>query len=436
MKRLVEKQLIDWKNSSDRKPLVLRGARQVGKTWLVEKSLGSTFDHIAVVDFEEHPEVHKHFEHSLTPQLLLQAIEFITGKIVPGKTLLFFDEIQACPRAIMALRYFYEKMPELHVVAAGSLLEFAFDQISVPVGRVEYLYVSPMTFYEYLLAVGKVVIADKLFVHPEQLAPELQMDILRELKSYFLVGGMPEAVKKFTESNSFVDVFKIQDNIIDSYRQDFHKYKPHIATESLDAVFEYVGKNVGQQLKYTHLDQSHSYQTNQKAFNLLVKAMVVHKIPSTDPSGLPLGSSISKKFKACMLDIGLMQRLCEMDMTLEWNQDSLLAMYRGKLAEQYVAQELIAWHSRNLYCWMRNAKSSNAEVDYLAVRDGRIYPVEVKSGPSGRLRSLHLCLEKYPNCPAGWVLQDGVYEELSEQKLVFWPLYATSQLGSGQRLTS
>jgi predicted AAA+ superfamily ATPase len=434
LKRLIEKQLVDWKNSSDRKPLILRGARQVGKTWLVEKSLGSAFEHVAIVDFEEHTEIHKHFDYSLTPQLLLQAIEFITGKIIPGKTLLFFDEIQACPRAIMALRYFYEKMPELHVVAAGSLLEFAFDSISVPVGRVEYLYVLPMTFYEYLIAMDKEVIADKLFIHPSNIAPELQLDILKELKNYFLVGGMPEAVNKFRKSNSFVDVFKIQDNILDSYRQDFHKYRPHIATESLDAVFEYIGKNIGSQLKYTHLDQGHSYKTNQKALNLLVKAMIVHKIPSTNPSGLPLGSSISNKFKACMLDIGLMQRLCEMDMISEWNKDSLLAMYRGSLAEQFVAQELLAWHTKNLYYWSRSAKSSNAEVDYLIVRAGRIYPIEVKSGPAGRLKSLHMCLAAYPNCPEGWVLQDSPYKELPEQKLVFWPLYATPQLGNRQRL--
>ena len=148
MKRLVESKLIDWKNSSRRKPLLLSGARQVGKTWLIENFLAGHFTHFAKIDLEERTDLHVHFAGSLEPKSILESLELSVGRIIPGKTLLFFDEIQSCPRAIMALRYFYEKLPELHVIAAGSLLEFAFDEIPIPVGRVQYLYMYPMTFYE------------------------------------------------------------------------------------------------------------------------------------------------------------------------------------------------------------------------------------------------------------------------------------------------
>ena len=435
MKRLAETQLIQWRDSPRRKPLIVRGARQVGKAWLIEKVFGDKFDKIATVNLELHRDVHKHFQESLAPQRILQALEFITGRVSPGRTLLFLDEIQACPRAITALRYFYEEMPELHVVAAGSLLEFAFGEISVPVGRVQYLHLSPMTFYEYLLALGKDVIAEKLLVPPADLSPLIQQDILRELKTYFLVGGMPEAVKTYRDSSSFLETFRLQSDILDSYQQDFHKYTPRVSVECLDTVLTATAKSVGDQLKYTHLDLDHNHKTNRKAFELLVKAKIIHKIPSCDPSGLPLGGSGGKRFKACMLDIGLMQRLCGMDAQAELGRDSLLSMYRGRLAEQFVAQEMIAWHVRQLHYWSRAAKSSSAEVDCLAVRKGKIYPVEVKSGPAGKLRSLHLMLGAYPNCEQGWVLRDGPYQELPAQKLVFWPLYATPQLGSREQLS-
>ena len=151
MKRLAEKRILDWKVSSRRKPLVIRGARQVGKTWLIEKVLAKEFDHAVTVDLEARRDLHRYFEGNLDPQQILKGLELVFGRIEPGKTLLFFDEIQACPRAITALRYFYENLPELHVVAAGSLLEFAFGEISIPVGRIQYLDIYPMTFYEYLL---------------------------------------------------------------------------------------------------------------------------------------------------------------------------------------------------------------------------------------------------------------------------------------------
>ena len=430
MKRLVEKQIIDWKDSPRRKPLIIRGARQVGKTWLVENVLAKLFDSFVKIDLEKRRDLHVHFAGSLDPRTILSYLELAAGRITSGRTLLFFDEIQACPRAIMALRYFYEQMPDLHVIAAGSLLEFAFGDISIPVGRVQYLHIHPMTFYEYLLAMGKEPMAEITLTPPESVAEPIQQMILGELRNYFFVGGMPECIKTYRDSGSMVETFRVQSEILDSYRADFSKYRPRIDTICLDAIFLNVARNAGEQLKYARLDDSHSGQTNRKAFDLLVKAKVIHKIPACDPSGLPLGATANqKKFKAAMLDIGLLQRLCQVPVELEMQQENLLALYRGKLAEQFVAQELLAWHSSELFYWARDARGSNAEVDYLVVREGKIYPIEVKSGSGGSLRSLQLMLEKYPNCPQGLVLYSGTYKKLPEQKLVFLPLYCVATIG-------
>jgi hypothetical protein len=430
MKRYVASQLISWKDSPRRKPLVLRGARQVGKTWLVENVLAGTFNRFVKIDLEKRRDLHPYFDGSLEPQTLLKYLELAAGRIVPGETLLFFDEIQACPRAIMALRYFYEQLPDLHVVAAGSLLEFAFGEISVPVGRLQYLHVHPMTFYEYLLALGKEPAAEHSLSPPEQVPEPIQSTILDELRNYFFVGGMPEAVKYYRDTESMLSAFQVQSEIIESYRDDFAKYKPRTDPACLDAVFLNAAKKIGEQIKYTRLNEGHSGQMNRKAFDLLVKAKILNKIPSCDPSGLPLGATANpKKFKASVLDIGLLQRICQIPAPLEMQKNNLLAMYRGKLAEQFVAQELIAWHTSELFYWSRDARGSSAEVDYLAVKNGIIYPIEVKSGSGGTLRSLHLFLDKYPNCPQGIVLYGGIHSHLSDQKLLFLPLYCAATVG-------
>ncbi len=429
MKRVVGKKILEWKNSNRRKPLIIRGARQVGKTWLVESFLAREFESFVKIDLEKRHDIHNYFDGNLDPKTILPLLELEAGRIVPGKTLLFLDEIQACPRAIMALRYFYEQLPELHIVAAGSLLEFAFGEISIPVGRIQYLHMHPMTFYEYLLAMDKEQMAEYILKPQSGIPEEIQKKILFELRNYFFIGGMPECVKTYNDTGSIVETFKVQSEILDTYRDDFSKYKPHVDITCLDAVFLNVAKSVGEQLKYSRLSNTHSSQMNHKAFDLLVKARLITKIPASDPSGLPLGATANqKKFKAAMLDIGLLQRICQIPAELELKEENLLAMYRGKLAEQFVAQEILAKTDSELYYWSREERSSSAEVDYLVVHQGDIYPVEVKSGAGGSMKSLHLMLKKYSNCPQGLVLYSGIYKELPKQKLIFMPLYCAGSI--------
>jgi hypothetical protein len=368
------------------------------------------------------------FEGNLDTKRIVSELEILTGrKILPGRTLLFLDEIQACPRAIMALRYFYEESPELYVIAAGSLLEFALGEISVPVGRVQYLEMHPMTFAEYLWAIGNDAAADTVQGPPGPLHETIHRFLLDEVKRYCFVGGMPESVLAYASRRSLQEAFDVQKELCETYREDFAKYAPRSDPRCLDDVFLSVARNLGQQIKYTRLSESFSGPTIRNAFELLCKARVIKKVPSCDPSGLPLGASASsKRFKAILLDVGMWQHLSGLKSAAEYARDDLLGIYRGAMAEQFVGQEMLASQDSELYYWAREARGSTAEVDYLSVVDGAIRAVEVKSGAAGKLRSLHLLLQSYPNVQGGLVFSSGPYAELPEQSLTFLPLYWAS----------
>ena len=431
MHRIAYAQLVRWKSAARRKPLIVRGARQVGKTWLIERFAEAEFDRMVKVDLEQRRDLHGCFGDDLDAGTVIRYLELDRGvRIVPGSTLLFLDEVQACPRAIMALRYLYEQMPALHVIAAGSLLEFALGEIPIPVGRVQQLYLHPMTYREYLAGVGNQAAADCAAQHPSTVDKSLQLRLLHELKTYFFVGGMPESVRAYRDTGSLVAASRVRHEIVGTYREDFAKYAPRADPACLDAVLLSVARSVGDQIKYARLDRGRSGPTNRRAFDTLRKARVIHKIVSCDPSGLPLGASADDlRFKAALLDIGLLQSLCRVPVEMELRERDLLAIYRGVLAAQFAAQELAACSGGDLFYWARNARGASAEVDYLAVRDGRIVPVEVKSGASGSLRSLHLMLSAYPRCADGVVLFSGPYSRLPAQRLTFMPLYYAGSIG-------
>lgn len=425
MERMVEQQLLRWKDSKRRKPLIVRGARQVGKTYSIQKLGQDHFDELVRVDLERNRDWHRVFDRSLAAQDIVSELEVLVNKkITPNRTLLFLDEIQSCPRAVMALRYFYEEMPELHVAAAGSLLEFTMTEISFPVGRVQFLEMHPMSFAEYLWAVGKDNAAEVVLGEPKQVPDAVHGMLLDELRRYSFIGGMPEAVAAYVGTQSMQESLSVHGELCETYRQDFSKYAPRADPRCLDAVLSGIPQNVGQQVKYSRLAQGHAHTTAKRAFDLLNKARVIKRVPSVTPSGLPLGAKESaKRFKAIMVDVGLWQHLCGMRVESEYAKDDLLNVYRGAMAEQFVGQEMMVSQDANLYYWSREAKGSSAEVDYIAVVSGSIYGVEVKSGPAGRLRSLHVLLKSYPNCAGGLVFSSAPYAELPDQKLTFLPLY-------------
>lgn len=425
MQRFIENKLFEWKNSGRRKPLIVRGARQVGKTYSIQKFGKKYFNNLLTVDLEKNRDWHGIFSGNLDPHRIISELEiFLNEKIIPGKSLLFFDEIQSCPRAIMALRYFYESIPELHVVAAGSLLEFVMSEISFPVGRIQFLDMYPMTFVEYLLAKGRDETADVVMSKPKPISDPVHKLLLDELKKYCFVGGMPESVKVYVDSKSLKESFLVHQELCDSFRNDFSKYHPRVNRNCLDSVLTGVARHVGQQTIYTHLAEGYTHPTIKKAFETLCMARAVHKVSSASPSGLPLGASVSsRKFKAIMVDSGIWQNLCGITVVKEYSKTDLLSVYQGAMAEQFVGQELMVSQNSDLYYWAREARSSTAEVDYLTVIGGKIVPIEIKSGSAGRLRSLHLLLKSYQNCPFGIVFSSAPFSEMPDQKIKFFPLY-------------
>ncbi len=426
MNRFVDAQFDEWASSQARKPLIVRGARQVGKTWSIRALGARRFADTLIIDLERHAEWHRIFDGNMDPRRIVGDLEIVTGKrVVPGQTLLFFDEIQACPRAITALRYFFEEMPELHVIAAGSLLEFALGDYSVPVGRVQYLEMYPMTFVETLWAAGnqgalRAVTAIPA-VDPGTAVHAVLMD---EVRRYCFVGGMPEAVAAWHNGQRIADVFEIQAALCAALRDDFGKYRSRANHRVIDQVLVAAAESVGSQVKYSRLGPDFSGQQIKAAVELLIRARILRRVVSTDPSGLPLGARARQsRFKLLLVDIGLWQHLRGVT-PAEFMRRDLLAIHRGAMAEQFVGQELAASQGGQVYYWSREARGSSAEVDYLAVRDGKFYAVEVKSGPAGKLRSLHMLLNgEYPDVAGGLVFQDGPPADLPAQRLTFLPLY-------------
>jgi uncharacterized protein len=431
MRRDILEKLMGWKDSPSRKPLIIRGARQVGKTYSVKEFGKEHFSNVVVLDFERERSLAPIFEKDLDPLKMIFDLEIHTGsRIIPGETLLFFDEIQACERALLSLRYFYEEMPDLHIIAAGSLLEFAMENISFPVGRVTFEWMRPMTFKEFLTACGKDILAENIpsVFKMGAISQTLHNSLMEQLRLYFIVGGMPEAVKRFLETGSATIVKKVHDDIIYSYIQSLVKYNSKVNIESLEQVLRVIPTNIGSQIKYTHLDPDRRVEVTKSSLSILEKAMLVNLVHSTTVSGLPLGAEVrSKKFKPLFLDIGLMQSVCGIDPKESIMTEDLNKVYKGAVAEQFVGQEILAAggsENHKLYYWSREKKNSNAEVDFVFVRNGRIYPLEVKSGAKGRMKSIHIFLEEHPEIDKGFVLSSIVAQKQLLENILFAPIYS------------
>ena len=414
MDRSLEQELLAWKNSEPHYPLILRGARQVGKTYLIEKFGKSAFSSFASVNFEAQPEAIACFE-SLDPEEILMRLQVILDRPIEiGKTLLFLDEIQACPQAIRSMRYFKEKLPKLHLIGAGSLLEFALIQgkFSFPVGRVQFMYLNPLSFHEYLLARGKAEEVDQLLHCSIDQPPDadLHREMIKCAKEYFLVGGMPAAVSTFCHNFSLKDVSRIHEILLSTYQADFSKYATVSEQKYLKIVFYGMFQLVAQQFKYSKIDAHIRSRELKQALDHLEWAGLINPIYASSASGLPLSAHMKRnKFKILALDIGLLQHALKIDPEIIFNEN-FMQNNRGPITEQFVGQELLAYadpHMKeSLYYWQREKKGSDAEVDYLFTIAGTIVPLEVKAGMSGRLKSLHQFI-KEKRSPIGVQISQG-----------------------------
>lgn len=398
MKRDLLEKLKLWAEKKEHKPLILRGPRQVGKSWLVQE-LGKEFDNFVEINFEMMPEIEVFFNGNLHPEELIKDISNYTKqKIIPGKTLLFFDEIQQVPKAITALRYFYEKMPELHVIAAGSLLEFELKNISIPVGRVSFMYVYPLSFGEFLTAVGSDNLRNLINENNwKELAKPFHDNLLKELRRYCVIGGMPEVVKKYVETSDLEECMNIQSDVIQTYISDFNKYAKDSQIKYLSKVFDSVPHQIGEKFKYSAVDKNVKSTFFGDALNLLEMAGVVYKVYHTSSNGIPLGAEANlSRFKVLFFDVGLAQRILGLDYKSLLINPDISQINNGAIAELFVGLELITYgndrEKPSIHYWHREARSSNAEIDYVISLNGKIIPVEVKSGTTGSMKSLQLFL--------------------------------------------
>jgi predicted AAA+ superfamily ATPase len=435
MKRDIEKTLQIWKDETQRYPLLIRGARQVGKSFSIRKFGQEAFANLIEINFEQKPQFLSCFD-SLEPEQIVQSLSILCkSEIIPGKTLLFLDEIQECPNAITALRYFYEQMPTLHVIGAGSLLEFVMAQedFRMPVGRVQYLHMKPLSFLEFLDALdehrSRELIESITWDNIPSLA--IHQHLISLVRKYAMIGGMPAVVSAYVSTSRMEKCLQIQSIIIQTYRDDFGKYASKAKTKYLQKMFYAVPKMVGKKLKYAHIDNTMQSRDLKDALELLEKAGVVHRIKHTSGEGLPLEANAKeRRFKTAFLDVGLMQNMCGLssDM-LTSTADDFIRINEGAIAEQFVAQELLAYRdytvTPSLFYWAREARNSNAEVDYLIPCGSHALPIEVKAGKTGTLRSMHLYLDTY-HLPMG--VRVSQLNINKSQPVVSIPFYAIQRI--------
>lgn len=429
--RLTDSNLELWKNDAFKKPLLLRGARQVGKSSSV-RNLGKSFPYFIEINLEENNGLHALFTETNSIENICAKLEIAFNiPIIEGETLLFLDEIQSCPRAISALRYFYEQKPNLHVIAAGSLLEFALETLpSFGVGRIRTLFIYPFSFDEFLVAMQE----ERLLELKKKATRELPLDLIfhQKLTDYFkqflIIGGMPEVIARFAVHKNYLEAQRVLDDLLISLKSDFVKYKKRVPSNRINEVFESVSKQMGAKFIYTKIGNHLTNLQIKEALQLLILSGLVIPVTHTAGNGIPLGAEIDlKKRKMLLLDTGLFQRILGLDVANIVLENNFEVINKGAIAELFFGLEWLKYSSpfsqNELYYWHRENKTGNAEVDYIVQKNNAILPVEIKSSNSGAMQSLRVFL-KEKNIPKGIRFSLENFSNLDD--VAIYPLYAVS----------
>ncbi len=398
MKRNQTSFLVNWINSTSRKPLIIRGARQVGKTWLIRNLASSSQKELIELNFEKRPDLESLFKSNDPKEILSNISVAMNIKTDLSKSILFLDEIQSAPHLFEKLRWFAEDLPELPVIAAGSLLDFtlAKHKFSMPVGRISYLYLEPLSFEEFLDAVGqhKLCLYLKNYNWNIDIPNTIHSQLMKLIKEYIIVGGMPTAVSSWATSRSPNAINQLHIDLLTTYRDDFTKYNGRLSTEHLENIMNSVPRQLGQKFTYSDVNSEAKSAPLKQALDLLSKARICHKIIKTSANGLPLGAETNEKFlKIILLDCGL----CNASLGLSLHQlesvSEISMINNGNMAEQLTGQLLRTippfYIDPSLYYWAREKIGSQAEVDYIIQHENQIIPLEVKAGTTGTLKSLH-----------------------------------------------
>ena len=449
--RMIDGYLLEWSQRSSHKPLLLRGARQVGKSTAV-RHLSQKFKSFVEVNFERQPSYKQLFQGDIDVKRIVPQMAAIVGKpIEPGSTLLFLDEIQACPEAIMSLRFFKEDMPELHVIAAGSLLEFALEELpTFGVGRIHSMFMFPMTFDEFLLANGEnlLIEARNQATSSAPLPAPLYEKLVGLLRTFMLVGGMPEAVSKWVETHDYLACQEVQDDIVVTYEDDFPKYKKRVDPMLLRLTMRSAAVQATKKFVYSQVGGSYSTSEVKKALEMLILAGILIPVTHTSANGVPLGSEADYSYrKMLLLDTGLMLRLLNMttgdvsELTTQiLTSDVSELANKGPMAEMVAGLEILHYKTPNirhdLFYWLRMTKNSSAEIDYLVTYKQQVVPIEVKAGMQGGMKSLWLFMnEKHLDNALRCSMENYgsfEYQDVKDNNAVrhvqICPLYAMSQM--------
>jgi uncharacterized protein len=433
LERTIDKELVIWKALQSRKPLLLRGARQVGKSSVV-RNLAKTFDFFVEINFDEKPIYKTIFENGLDIAVICEQLSVVTNTpIIEGKTLVFFDEIQTCIPAISSLRYFYEHQPNLHVIAAGSLIEFVLAEIpSFGVGRVRSMFLYPFSFEEFLLANKEkmLLLALQKATPANALSVVFHEKLKTYLKKFLIVGGMPEAVRSYILNGDMLEVQQILDDLRLSIEADFAKYKNRLVTAHIKEVFNAVVQQIGNKFTYTYPNATLNNAQIKEALELLKMAGLVHAVTHSASNGIPIGAEINvKKRKYLLFDMGIFQRILGLNIGNLLIENDFNIINKGNIAELFVGLELLkttpCYQKSELFYWHREAKNSNAEIDYVIQQEDKIVPIEVKAGTKGTMQSMYLFLEeKKSDFGVRFSLEN--FSEIEQIKI--YPIYGVKNL--------
>jgi len=429
MDRLALRELQNWKANSKRKPLIIRGARQVGKTWLMKAFGKKEYDHTAYVNFESSKLLESLFIDDFNIPRIIAAIQIETGiKIEASSTLIIFDEIQEAEGAITSLKYFQENAPEYHIISAGSLLGVAMHrQTSFPVGKVEFLDLFPLSFAEFLMARDEVQLLDLINRRDWILLKVFKSRIIQLLRLYYYIGGMPEAVLSYIESADFSEVRNIQKRILTAYENDFSKHAPYSITPRIRMLWNSIPSQLAKENKkfiYKAVKTGSRAKDYELALSWLIDCGLVHQVFRVSKPGLPLKASEDRNaFKLFISDVGLLGAMGDIDVKTLLQGNLIFEEFKGALTEQYVFQQLKTLPDMAIYYW--SAEQSTAEIDFLVQNFGSVIPIEVKSEENLQAKSLRTYFNKYA---PETVIRTSMSDYREESWMINLPLYAIGKL--------
>ena len=428
MRRDAMQQLYDWKEKTTRKPLIVRGARQVGKTWLMKEFASSAYRQFAYINFEDNEVMKDVFQKDFDVERILMAIQLVTGIVVDTETLIIFDEIQEAPRGLTALKYFQEKAPQYHVVAAGSLLGIAMhSNDSFPVGKVDFMDLYPLSFSEFLEAVGQEAFARLLAKKDWGLIAAFRSKLIDLLKQYYYVGGMPEVVNAFINHKDYAEVRQLQQTILDSYDRDFSKHAPIAEVPRIRMIWRSLPAQLAKENKkfiYGVVKEGARAKDFELAIEWLIDAGLIYKVSRVKKAGIPLSAYEDfSAFKLFLLDTGLMGAMSGLPPQALLEGNVLFSDYKGAITEQYVLQQLKSVKGLSIYYW--SSDTSRGELDFLLQKDVSVIPVEVKAEENLQSKSLRFFVEKNAGLHG---VRFSMSDYRKQEWMINYPLYSVGYI--------